>query len=230
MGRSMVSSFGLWIVLLTAPLAQAHDPFVWFEPLGWDDHTDIDYRIDDSIPGDPGSNFEDRIHDGVAEWNAVTGVGGFTYVDAGNGNESWGDPCNWKNDAVDVWVFFHDIASSGLTSWCPVYHRQRDYTDIHAARAAFDSALASNLAWYRGTGDVPSGEVSVWEVSAHEFGHVTGVYLGGNNDAHWPAPPSNQCASGGAQSDYTMCPTNYAGEDYQIPLDAHDIDTFQNFY
>jgi hypothetical protein len=37
------------VVLAPPPAALAHDPFVWFDPIGWDNHQDINYKIDDSI-------------------------------------------------------------------------------------------------------------------------------------------------------------------------------------
>jgi hypothetical protein len=52
------------VVLAPPPAALAHDPFVWFDPIGWDNHQDINYKIDDSIPGDNGSNFEKRSRRG----------------------------------------------------------------------------------------------------------------------------------------------------------------------
>jgi len=217
---------GALIVLVLPSPSQAHDPYVWFDPLAWDNYTDVNYQIDDSIPGDNGSNFETRIHDGVADWNAVTGVGGFTFDDVGNGNKSWGDPCNWQDAATDIWVFYHDITSVGQTKWCEVWHNQQQYWDIQSARVAFDT----DPTWYRGTGNVPSGEISVWEASTHEFGHATGTFRGGNYGGHWPPEPSTQCALGGAESDWTMCPVTTPGEDYLIPLEPHDIDTFQSFY
>jgi hypothetical protein len=218
------------VVLAPPPAALAHDPFVWFDPIGWDNHQDINYKIDDSIPGDDGSNFEMRIHDATAEWNVITGAGGFHYDDIGNGNHSWQPPCNWQNDTTDLWFFSHDIGFPGaVTNNCEIYHPQQQYTDVQASRVAFDNG--GHINWYVGTGNVPANQAWVQEAALHEEGHVTGVYRGATNAAsHWPAAPSNMCAEGGAESDFTMCPMAYLGVAFQEPLDAHDIDTFQNFY
>ena len=225
---------GMYVVLVAASPAHSHMWQDWFDSIGWDDKTDIDYRIDDSIPGANGSNFEMRIHDGAAAWNAITGTGGFTYVDSGNGNISFQLPCNWEDDAaVDVWVFFEAISDPALTTRCEVFHQQQQFTDVQAARVTFDST-PSDFTWYKGTGNVPAGEGSVRDASTHELGHASGVYRGGttmgSSGGHWPGQPSNQCALGGAESDWTMCPIGYLGEDFLFPLDAHDIDTFQDYY
>jgi hypothetical protein len=34
----------------------------------------------------------------------------------------------------------------------------------------------------------------------------------------------------GAEADWTMCPGNVAGNSYLLPLEPHDIDTFQDWY
>jgi hypothetical protein len=113
-----------------------------------------------------------------------------------------------------------------------VFHQQQNFTDIHSARIAFDN---NSVTWYTGTGDPPAGEAPAEETATHEFGHSSGTYLGGNPDlgssgGHWPAAPSSQCTLGGDESDWTMCPAGTLGHAYRIPLEAHDIDTFQGFY
>ena len=219
--------FGLGAVGLVLPTggAGAHDAQQWFNPIAWDT-LDVDYRIDDSVSGSGGSMFEDRLHDGAGEWNAISGVGGFDFDDTGNGNRSWAQPCNWEDDATDIWVFQHDIGSTGQMLQCQIYRPGQDITLIESARVVLDT----DGPWYKGTGNVPDGEVSVWEISAHEFGHATGTYISGPNGGHWPGPPSNQCSIGGAEADWTMCPSGFAGFAYLIPLEPHDIDTFQDFY
>jgi len=232
-GGEVLLGFLVSLFLLLPIPAQAHDASDWFDPLAWDNYQDIDYKIDESIPGDNGSEFEERIHDGKAEWNAVTGVDNFRYDNNGNGNENWQHPCNWMDTAsVDIWIFYHDIPSVGEHLACAHFHQSQGFTDIHSARIAFDT---DSVTWYKGTGNPPSGEAAVHETALHEFGHGTGVYRGGNPDkdtsgGHWPAAPSNQCAFGGSESDWTMCPAGTLGHKYRVPLEPHDIDTFQDFY
>ncbi len=196
----------------------------------WDNHQDIDYKIDASIPGSNGSAFETRIHNGADEWNAVTGVNGFTFDDDGNGDVGFTGPCSWEDTAaVDIWVFYEPISQSGaagLTLRCEVYDLGLDVFIVEAARIQFDPEFT----WYTGTGNVPAGEVWVQELALHEFGHATGTFRGGNYDGHWESPPSNKCAFGGSEADWTMCPAAYAGKSYWQPLDEHDIDTFQSWY
>jgi hypothetical protein len=57
-----------------------------------------------------------------------------------------------------------------------------------------------------------------------------GVFRGGSYYGHWLWPPSNQCADGGSESDWTMCAGGTLGHAYLQPLAPHDIDTVQNFY
>jgi hypothetical protein len=63
---------------------------------------DVDYKIEDSIPGANGSAFENRVHDAAAKWNAICCVAGFLYVDAGNDGHAWGNACGWEDAATDV--------------------------------------------------------------------------------------------------------------------------------
>jgi hypothetical protein len=225
---------GIWLVLMVPGSATAHDATDWFNPIRWDNHHDVNYKIDDSIPGGGGSQFEDRIHDAVSDWNAITGVDSFHFDDVGNANNNNSNPCDWEDNAVDVWVYFHDITPPAQTTWCFVYHSGADFTDLQSAKVQFDSNLPSGQAWYKGTGSTPSGEIWVKEAALHEFGHVTGTYVGGssngNSGGHWIAPPSAQCASNGDESDFTMCPFTTLGHAYLEPLDTHDIHTFQDFY
>ena len=88
----------------------------------------------------------------------------------------------------------------------------------------------NSVTWYTGTGNVPSGEAPAQETALHEFGHATGVFRGGGYGGHWPAAPSTQCAAGGEESDWTLCPAGSLGKKYRVPLEPHDIDTFQDFY
>jgi len=219
----------VWFVLALVPAVSAHDPGTWFDLIGWDNHHDIDYKIDDSIPGSNGSNFEDRIHDGADHWNAVTGVDGFTFDDNGNDSTGWVDACNWEDlGPVDIRVFYRDLTNGipGQTQRCERYDFGLDVYYITAARVAFNS----DETWYKGTGNVPANEVSVEEVALHEFGHATGTFRGGAYGGHWPPEPSFACAVGGAEADWTMCPVVTPGESYLLPLEPHDIDTFQNAY
>ncbi len=208
----------------------AHNPGTYFSPLVfWDNHQDIDYKIDDSIPGTNGSAFEDRISDGAGAWNAVTGVNGFTFDDMGNSSTNWADPCTWENSAaVDIRVFYRDLAVPGVSLLCVRYDSQIGAYYSTAGRMGFNDD--NSVTWYTGTGNVPAGEVSVEEVALHELGHLTGTFYNGAYEGHWQPEPSFACALGGAESDFTMCPLVTPGKSYLLPLDAHDIDTFQNAY
>ena len=170
--------------IFTPASASAHDAHQWFDPLAWDT-LDVDYRIDDSIPGSGGSMFEDRIHDGASEWNVVGGVGGFDFDDSGNGNRSYAQPCNWEDDAIDIWVFQQDIGSTAQMLQCEIYRPGQDITVIESARVVFDT----DGPWYKGTGNVTAGQISVWGTAAHEFGHATGTFIDGPNGSHWPGAP-----------------------------------------
>jgi hypothetical protein len=223
------------IIAFLPSSALAHDSYYWFNPIGWDNHADIDYKIDASIPGSAGSAFEDRIHSSVGRWNSQCCIGTFHFDDVGNGDRAFNDPCNWKEDATDVWVFHAEIGIPGVVGenfHCTVYHQQQDYTDIHSGRVTFDE----DYTWYTGDdGNPPAGQYSVADVAVHEFGHDTGTFKGGNategtSGGHWVPAPSTMCASGGAESDWTMCGPTFDGEGYKIPLEPHDIDTFQDFY
>jgi hypothetical protein len=213
--------------------ANAHNSGYWFNPVTWDVIGDIDVRIDDSIPGAAESNFEDRIHDGRKRWNGQCCIGSFIFIDAGNGSRAYGPPCDWAETTVDVWVFYASIgAAGGLASECVIYHPQQDQNYIHSGRLIFDS---TGVTWHTGDSDPPAGELWVEEVATHEFGHLTGTFIGGNpaegnTGGHWVPEPSPMCAAGGAESDWTMCPLGTLGHSYLVPLETHDIDTFQDLY
>jgi hypothetical protein len=161
-------------------------------------------------------------------------IGSIAFVDAGNGNHAWGPSCDWEAATTDISIFYHDIAGTGTGGTemaCVIFHPQQGISFIHSDRIAF----GVDPTWYTGTEDPPNGELSVSWVAAHELGHATGVFRGGNasegsSGGHWVPEPSPMCASGGAESDWTMCPLVTLGEKWGIPLNTHDIDTFQDYY
>ena len=224
----------LLMVSLAFP-ATAHDSVYWFNPLRWD-NLDVDYKIDDSIPGIGGSNLEDRIHDAVVRWNSQCCIGTFAFDDVGNGDHDWVDPCAWSTDPTDVWVFHHGGIGGAIaeTSRCEVLNQQQQITTIRSVRLTFGAI--DPFVWYTGQAEEPNfgDEYSVEEAALHELGHVTGTFRGGNADegnsgGHWPYP-SGVCAQFGAEADRTMCPFAEVGESNLIPLEPHDIDTFQDWY
>lgn len=226
---------GLTLLGATRPApVLAHDSQTWFNPLTWDTPGDIDYRIDDEVPGGDGSPFEDRIHDARHRWNGQCCIGSFLYIDSGNGTHAYGPPCNWEDEGVDIWIFYRNVTPDTFAQLCVVNHPQQGFSDVQAARIVFDAG-PPGYTWHTNDTNPGPGEVWVEESATHEFGHVTGVYVGGNPDlgsnlGHWPAAPSNQCAFGGNESDWTMCGLQYIGRAYGVPLEPHDIDTFQDFY
>ncbi len=158
-------------------------------------------RIDESIPGDPESNFEDRIHDGRIRWNSLSGIGSFSLPDNGNGNRAYAHPCDWAETAVDIWVFQHEISPVGLATECVIYNSPQNQEYIHSGRLVFDSSVN----WHAGDSEPGAGEIWVEETATHEFGHLTGTYIGGNPSlgtagGHWVPEPSTMCALGGAES------------------------------
>lgn len=222
----------LLMVGLPSP-ALAHDATYWFNPLRWD-NLDVDYKIDASIPGTGGSSFEDRIHDAKASWNSQCCVGAFAFDDIGNGDQGWIGPCSWSTDATDVWVFHHGGigGATGETVRCEVLDQQQQVTTIRSARLTFGAVAP--YAWYTGTGEPVFTQYSVEEAGLHELGHVTGTFRGGNVNegnfaGHW-LYPSGVCAQFGAEADRTMCPGQEDGATNLLPLEPHDIDTFQDWY
>ena len=113
-----------------------------------------------------------------------------------------------------------------------MFHQQQGFTDLHSARITFDSTPDE---WYAGTDEPPAGQYAVADSATHELGHATGTYWGGNPTegnygGHWIDAPSAMCAVNGAESDWTMCGYQAPGHTYLVPLETHDIDTFQDFY
>jgi hypothetical protein len=228
------------IVASTPTIAQAHSATYWFDPLGWDIH-DADYRIDDSIPGANGSEFENRVHDGADRWNSLCCVGTFVFDDTGNGSETWTDgPCAWQADATDMWVFYNNMFPATMVGEmfrCEVFDQQQEVTRIKSARLTFDTLVGTGSSWHTADTEPGANEVWVEEIALHELGHGTGTYRGGNptegsEGGHWPAPPEGgpECSASGDEADRTMCPFTDPGHTYRVPLEPHDIDTFQDWY
>jgi hypothetical protein len=181
------------VAILPSP-ALAHNSGYWFDPVSWDSPGDIDYKIDDSIPGPDGSAFEDRIQSSIGRWKNQSCIGSIAFVDAGNGNHAWGPSCDWEAATTDISIFYHDIAGTGTGGTemaCVIFHPQQGISFIHSDRIAF----GVDPTWYTGTEDPPNGELSVSWVAAHELGHATGVFRGGNasegnSGGHWVPEPS----------------------------------------
>jgi hypothetical protein len=232
--RGFILGVALLAVTVSALPVAAHNSTVYFNPITWDDISSIGFRIDASIPGDPGSNFEDRIHDARGRWNTSCCIGSFQFTDTGNGDiSSTNQPCSWKEDVVDIWVFYTPTGGPiAAVIRCEVLHQQQDFTDIHSALVDFDA----DETWYaQDNQDVPAGAFSVEDIATHELGHLSGVYRQGNASlgtagGHWEYP-SAMCDFFGEESDWTMCGGGAVrGEAFAIPLETHDIDTFQDFY
>jgi hypothetical protein len=229
--------FILAVLLVSLPTdALAHNATYWFDPLRWD-NLDIDYKIDVSIPGDNGSAFENRVHDAAVRWNSQCCVGAFNFDDVGNGDQTWADgACSWSTDPTDLWVFYNNIFpddAAAQLQWCLVTDQQQT-TTIRSARLTFDTLVGTGLSWHTGDSDPPANELWVEDVGLHELGHGTGTFRGGSategsSGGHWPIP-SVMCSESGAEGDWTMCPFSDPGRAYRVPLEPHDIDTFQDWY
>jgi hypothetical protein len=234
----VVIGFVLAVLLLVAvPTdAFAHNATYWFDPLRWDS-VNVDYKIDDSIPGANGSDFENRIHDAVGRWNSQCCIGFFVYDDVGNGQQTWADgACSWSTDPTDLWAFYNNLPEglTGSLQRCEVVDQQQQVTTIRSARLTFDTLVGTGLSWHTADSEPGTNELWVEETGLHELGHGTGTFRGGNpsegsDGGHWPAD-SVMCSANGDEADWTMCRFADPGHSYRVPLEPHDIDTFQDWY
>ena len=156
---------------------------------------------------------------------------GATYVSSVSG--SWLD-FNWTGyDDPDVewtwnactttpgyglWLLTPNLGTLGFASLCG------SGSTISSAAIAFDS-FGPN--WYTGVStNVPSSSMDLRSISAHEFGHTTGLGIGATE--HFADDdPDTDC---GSSTRATMCGDIPSGVSYWRTLEEHDWDIIADAY
>lgn len=184
---------------------RAH-PAGQFYPKEWDMNA-IHYYFAGSVPtGNP----RDRIHDGAQEWNALPPLLHFY-------KEGTHEPDPFHNCPQTPNVI---RMSGGLPPY--VYAETVKCSSVYIN--SFQMRFNDDVDWWFQTDAPPAGQVDIWGISAHEFGHA-----GGFRGDHFNEADPDTCEPGVPR--HTMCAgTLYQGEVWQRTLELHDRETFDNAY
>ena len=175
--------------------------------------------------------FRQRMVDGSHEWNQENQSMQFNHLPGDVATLSFNE-CTIANYSYqDDRVGWGDIQSGtkdpyfAWTNGCLSFNSDGNHMWF------FRLQVSNDYSWYTGTSTVTSGQVDVWGMAAHEFGHATGRF-GGSDHGHFLEGDETACpgAGGGGTGYSTMCPHLNTGKEAWRSLETHDKTSFGAAY
>lgn len=221
------------LFLFNAIGAQAHPGADWY-PAKWpsSDRT-VNWRFANNVPA---TAIRDRMKNGAAQWNAVSGSTMTFQFNTPDYSSFSGTSCaaTEQKDAVH----WGEIDNAGGTNAVAITCTFLDATGSGSNTTLhnFQIKLDHDETWYTGTGEPSSNAIDAWTIASHEFGHATGrnstaggvQTIGGDGHGHFFNTDATHCPV--STSRHTMCQTQIAGASYSRTLETHDKDAFANAY
>ena len=200
---TLVIVFTLAMTLL-GPSASSHTGLI---ARTWIRDKQVEYDYTSSTNGMP-SGARNAINQGAQDWNDLNGS--VTLVAGGNVGDYSADDCppQYAQNAIHYGPIDGQSQVLAVATTC----RFTSGNELYSMQITFDSAEN----WYTGTGNPSSGQIDLWAVATHEFGHTIGI-------AHYDAADA-VCSSNTRQ---TMCP--FYAVSQRTPAD-HDIHGFAAAY
>lgn len=203
---------------VSVPPAAAHSDLATYYPAGWQERTIMYFFVGSSWTSI--GDIANRARNGAQQWNNLN-QGGFIFQDTG-ARSLFLDPCD--NTAGNNGLFWQGLDGPGgyvgYTYTC-VY--QAAPGRLYSGNIVFDG---SETNWYTGTGVPGSGKLDLYSHATHEFGHLTGGWVGYK---HWDeAGQGTLCPVSSARE--TMCSWTPNGTTYARTLGTHDSHTFGGRY
>ncbi len=200
---TLVIVFTLAMTLL-GPSASSHTGLIartWIR----DKQVNFDYTASTNNMPSGARNAIDR---GAQDWNDLNGS--VTLVPGGNVANYSPDDCppQYAQNAIHYAAIDGPSQVLAVATTC----RFTSGNELYSMQITFDTGED----WYTGTGNPSSGEIDLWAVATHEFGHTIGI-------AHFDAADA-VCASNTRQ---TMCP--FYAVSQRGPAD-HDVHGFAAAY
>lgn len=202
-------------VLSLATPAQAHSGSDWY-PYKWN-LSEVGTNIKWGLMPDWYSNsaYDARMQDGADEWTNL--AGNRDYNQRNDWNQNWTvASCSnnqEQNGVRKVGAYPGHPEFTAYTYRCP---------DNHGHLWSANIGVVDTYSFYTGTGVPGSGQLDLWSIAAHEFGHAMGF------SPHWDTSGSVNICSG-SEPVHVMCKTLPAGVVRNSPKD-HDKHTFNDAY
>ena len=198
---ALVFLFGLAIL---GPPAHGHRGLIANR---WVRDRRVEYDFTRSIAKMPANSIE-RIKRGAGDWNKL---GGSVRLIAGSKVANYSPttcPSRYQKNAMHYLPIDGPSRTLGVANVC----FDPNTRELYSMQITFDTAES----WFTGTGPPPSGQVDLWSVASHEFGHTLGI-------AHFTSGDPD-CAVAELE---TMCP--FYSPSMRVP-DDHDKHGFHAIY
>ena len=200
---TLVVVFTLAMTLL-GPSASSHSGLI---ARTWQRDKTVQYDFTSSVGNMP-NGAENAINKGAEDWN---GLNGSVTLNPGSnvGNYSPDEcPATFAQNAIHYKPIDGPSSVLAVATTC----RFTSGNELYSMQITFDTAEN----WYTGTGNPSSGQIDLWAVATHEFGHTIGI-------AHFDAADA-VCSNNTRQ---TMCP--FYAVSQRGPAD-HDVHGFSAAY
>lgn len=145
------------------PPAQAHKGLITNR---WIRDKRVEYDFTGSVAKMPAGSKE-RIKRGAVDWNKL---GGSVRLIAGDKVRNYSPktcPTKYQKNAMHYLPIDGPSRTLGVANIC----FNPSNAELHSMQITFDTGED----WYTGTGTPPPGQVDLWSVASHEFGHTLGI-------------------------------------------------------
>lgn len=200
---TLVLVFTLAMTLL-GPTASSHTGLI---ARTWQRDKTVEYDFTASV-GDMPNGSVNAINTGAEDWNTLNGS--VSLVPGSNVGDYSPDECppSFAQNAIHYQPIDGPSSVLAVATTC----RFTSGNELYSMQITFDTAEN----WYTGTGNPSSGQIDLWAVATHEFGHTIGI-------AHFDA--ADAVCSGNVRQ--TMCP--FYAVSQRGPAD-HDVHGFAAAY